>query len=243
MPLAVLVGLVELALVAATVFRVLSAAKELRQARGDDVLARVGALTDPLMRLVGTEVAIVYYAVVGPWLRPPPRRGEFGYVRSGALEAFVFGGALLLLMEGIGAHFVLRAWSPFAARAHALVCAYALVWLWASLQAARLRPVLLCGDRLLVRTSVLWTVDVPRARIADVALVDVAPRRARVLRAAVGAPPVLLLELSAPVVAQGPFGVRRTVDAIALHVDEPVTLREALLTHTGAGPADSTPPR
>jgi hypothetical protein len=76
--------------------------------------------------------------------------------------------------------------------------------------------------------SILWTADVPRDAIASVESISDAPRDRRVLRAALGTPPVLLFTLSRPVEALGPLGIRRTVDRIALYVDEPAKLRAAL---------------
>jgi hypothetical protein len=105
---------------------------------------------------------------------------------------------------------------------------YTLLWLAAAFQAARLRPVVVSEDQLLVRSSLLWTVEVPRDAIECVRAVDDAPRDKRVLRAALGTSPVLLVTLKRPVRALGPFGTHRTVDAIALYVDEPARLRAAL---------------
>jgi hypothetical protein len=104
-----------------------------------------------------------------------------------------------------------------------------LLWLVAAYQAARLRPVLVTADTLLVRASLLWTAAVPRAAIASVTDVVEAPRgRGGVLEAALGTAPVLLVTLSVPVEAQGLMGLRRTVTRIALHVDDPAGLRAAL---------------
>ncbi len=48
------------------------------------------------------------------------------------------------------------------------------------------------------------------------------------VRAALGTAPVLLLTLTRPVVARGPFGIHRSVRRIALYVDGPARLKAAL---------------
>ena len=128
----------------------------------------------------------------------------------------------------MAAHVALHAWSARAAWASSALAVYALVWLAAAYQAARLRPVALSADRLLARTSLLWTAEIPRSAIASVIRIQEMPREKGILRAALGTAPELLLTLREPVTARGPLGIRRTVTGIALHVDDPGKLRAAL---------------
>jgi hypothetical protein len=171
---------------------------------------------------------VLYYALVAPWVRRPVRDGELTYTRESGLRGLLFAAGLVVVFEGVGVHFLLVGWSPRVAWVHAALDAYAILWLVAVGQAARLRPVLVTADELLVRASLLWTVEIPRATIASIESIVEAPRDKRVLRAALGTSPVLLVTLSAPVVARGPFGIRRSVDRVALYVDDPAALRAAL---------------
>jgi hypothetical protein len=180
--------------------------------------------------------SILYFAFVGPWVRRPLRPGEFSYV-DGGLGALLFAFGLVTMMEGAAVHLILRARSPLAAWALTAVSAYTLVWLVALHQAARLRPVLLAGDRLILRTSLLWTLDVPVAQLGSVTTVQETPRGPGVLRAALGTQPTLLLTLKEPAVAQGPFGVRRSVTRVALYVDDAAGLTRALSPRLARGPA------
>jgi hypothetical protein len=221
-------ALAEVAVMALLVRRLRLAARQLRGADGDDLLLRIAALTDPVLRVLGLELAVMYYAFAGPRVRRPLREGEFGYVEKSGAGGLLFALGLVVTMEGVSLHFLLHAWSATAAWIHAAVDVYAMIWLAAAYQAARLRPVAVSADRLLVRTSLLWTLEVPRDAIAGVTRIQEMPRAKGVLRAAFGAAPELLVTLSRPVVARGPLGLRRTVTAIALYVDEPEGLRAAL---------------
>ena len=218
----------ELVLMALLVRRVLKAAAQLRGATEDDLVLRMGALTDPMMRVAGAELLVLYYAFVGPWVKPARRAEQFSYAEESGLGGLLLALGFVIAMEGLGVHLLVHAWSPRAAWVHAALNAYALVWLVALYQAARLRPMVVSGDRLLVRVSLLWTAEMPLAKVASVAAIAASPRGKDVLRAALGTAPVLLLTLIEPVVARGPFGIRRSVRRIALHVDDPARLRAAL---------------
>ena len=218
----------EIAVLALLVLRIRNANAQLRSAAGDDLLLRIGTLTDPVLRLVGAELLVLYYAVVGPFLRRPLRAIDFGYTQNSGLGGVLIAFGLVTSMETIAVHLLIVAWSPRAAWVLTALSIYALLWLAAVFQAARLRPVVVSADQLLVRTSLLWTIEVPRDAIASVRAIEDAPREKSILRAALATAPVVLVMLKRPMVARGPLGLRRTVRGIALYVDEPARLRAAL---------------
>jgi len=221
--------LAEVAVLTLLVRRLRGAAHQLRSTDGDDVLARVGALTDPVLRVLGAELAVVYYAFAGPFLRPRRVEGAFPYTEESGAGGLLLGAGLLVVCEGIGVHFLLAAWSVRLAWIHAGLNLYTLVWFTAAYHAARLRPVSLSPDRLLIRTSLLWTVAIPRTAIDAVTPIDGTPPGKGILRAAFGAPPNLLLSLREPVKARGLLGLERSVSRVALYVDEPARLRNEVL--------------
>lgn len=231
LPLEIIGAIVELSVLALLARTLGKASRELRGAPGDDLLLRMATLTDPMLRVAGSELAVLRYAFVGP--RPPVCVGdststEFGYVETSGLGGLLIGAAVLVLTEGFAAHVVLQTWSPRVAWLLTATSAYALVWFVALFRAARQRPIVLSNERLLVRTSLLWTVIIPRASIASVRAIDDFPRSAGTLRATLGPPPVLLVTLTDPVEALGPVGIRRSVTRVALHLDEPGKLQAAL---------------
>jgi len=211
--------------------RLAKAGGQLRDAQSDDLLMRIAALTDPVLRVAGAEAAVLYYAFVGPRVKRPLRRDslvrEFSYT-DGGLVALLLALGLLAIMEGIVAHLTLLASSPRAAWLSTAVHAYGIVWLVAAYQAARLRPVVLGEGRLLLRTSLLWTVDIPLASLAKVETPADVPRGSGVLNSAPWTQAQLLLTLNQAIVAQGPFGLTKKVTRVALYVDDPAALLEAL---------------
>jgi hypothetical protein len=220
--------LATIAAIAARLRRPRAATGRPGDARDGDLLLRIGAIEDPFLRAVGGELAVLYYAAVGPWVRRPRASGEYGYVEGSGLGGLLFAFGLGSSIEAVVAHLMVHPSRPGLAWALTAAHGYLLVWLVALHQGARLRPVVLEDERLLVRASLLWTVDVPRASIASAARIDEAPRGRGVLRAAIGAPASLLVVLSEPAVAHGPFGWKREVTRIALAVDEPENLLAAL---------------
>jgi hypothetical protein len=225
--LAVTGGIAEVAVVALLVGRARRAARELGASAHADFLDRVAGLTDPLSRLLALELGVLYYALVGPRRPPPTGPGVFGYT-GGGLGSLIFGLGFVATMEGAAVHLALRAAHPRLALAFAAANAYGLVWLWALWQGARLRPIALTEEALVVRVSLLWTAVVPRSAIANVTRIDEARRDKATLRAALGTSPTLLVTLVAEVVARGPLGLTRRVTRVALAVDEPDRLAAAL---------------
>ncbi len=217
-------ALSELAVLSLLARRLRAAARELRGVEGDDLVLRALPVTDPLLRFLALELAVVYYALVGPWIRRPLRDGELSYTRESGLGGLLFGLGVLLLTEGLAIHMLLQTWSPRAAWVLAGLNVYALLWLAGVHQAARLRPVVVSSERLLLRASLLWTVVVPRGAVGSVRPIHAMPRVKGVLRLALGTAPNLLLSLREPVVARGMLGIERRVTRIALYVDDPEAL-------------------
>ena len=208
--------------------RVRAAAKQLKGRESDDLLMRLEVLTDPLLRALGIELAVFYYAFVGPRLRRPLQSNEFSYTEKSGLAGLLFGLGFVTVVEGFLVHVLLRQWTPKAAWIFTALHLYGLVWLTAAYQAARLRPVVVEEERLLLRTSLLWTAEIPRALLASVTPIKQRPPDKTVLRAAFGDDPKLLLTLHEPLAVRGLLGMRKTVTQIALYVDEPDTLRRLL---------------
>jgi hypothetical protein len=218
----------ELVALALLAHRLRAASRQFRAAEGDDFLLRVEAMPHPLLRLLAAELAVFYYAFRALRAPRPMSANEFGYTEKSGAGPLLLAFALLTAIEGVVVHLFLVASLPRVAWIVSAVHAYGLVWLFAAFQAARLRPLVVYSDRLLVRTSFLWTAVVPRAAIAAVTHVAGAPRAKGLLVAAFAAPPELLLTLVEPVIARGPMGIRRSVDRIALYVDDPGRLVVAL---------------
>jgi len=181
-----------------------------------------GALGDSAVaRALATELAIVWYALFS-WGRRAPA-GFTAYKRAGWIAIYV---AILLACaaEAIPLHFLFRRWGPLAAGLSVVVHAYTALWLIGDLRALVLRPIQIDSGVLLLRLGLRWEADIPLAGIASVARPPAGPG----LRLGVLGSPNLALKLRRPWTLHGPFGIRKTSDALLLQVDDPEALAAAL---------------
>ena len=201
---------------------------------GDDVLANVHralertASLPPILKAMTAELVVLWYGLCAFRKKAPIDEGIFAYHES--LTALLVLGFIATPAEGLVLHILLRGWSPVAAWIGTALHVYSLVWLVALYQAARLRPLVLSADALLVRWSLLWTAEVPLAQIASVELLKARPetREKGVLDMARLADRPIRVRLSAPVTVHGPLGMRRETSALLLGVERPEKLVSAL---------------
>ena len=125
-------GLSETATIWLLVRRLRAASQQLKGVGSDDLLLRMEALTDPLLRVMGVELSALYYAFVGPRVRPTRRENEFSYTEKSGLGGLIFALGFVTVAEGLLVHFLLRQWTPTAAWVFTGLHAYTLVWLSAT---------------------------------------------------------------------------------------------------------------
>lgn len=178
---------------------------------------------DRVADLLAFEVSTFAYAVAGWRMKPDMGPRAFTSHLESGWSAAAVGFAVVLLVEAFPVHVL-------AARAHAALAwvltastLYSLVWLIGDYQALRLRPMRFTGDALLVRLGLRWSVRVPyaliRAAIQPGAEAEAALKR-ETLRAVLLGDASVVLELSEPVVAAGPYGITRRVTRVALAPDD-----------------------
>jgi hypothetical protein len=202
----------------------------------DDMLDRLRKVAREILPLrgaaeaIGFEMAVVYYSLFA-WRRrrPPldPATRVFTYHRTNGYGALGFALLIVTLAEAIPVHLLVTRWSPRGAWLLTALAAYGMLWFLADYRATRLRPILLDGDTLCLRTGLRWTVRIPRSHI--VALHKKAPKTEPFIRATLPSTTPLWIELSEPVTAQGPYGKEKTARWIAVAVDEAQAFREALV--------------
>jgi hypothetical protein len=135
--------------------------------------------------------------------------------------------ALVSVMEMIPMHLLVRHWSAMAAWIATSVSLYGMVWLIGLARSIVLRPVLVTRHCVDVRFGLIFRVRVMREHITSVrslqagegGLATRVPRRSE---------PNVCIELSHPVEAEGPFGIRRVVTRLALAADDETAFRRAL---------------
>jgi hypothetical protein len=227
----------ELATVAFVVWRVRGALGDL--AAEGDLVARLqralaAAVPNPrLAEMLAYEVAVLYYGLFSWRDRPASEPGRtFSYHRAGGYGAFVFALLVVSACEITGVHVAVSRASPAAAWLLTALGLYGVAWILGDYRAARLRPLLVGADGLVVRLGLRWSVTIPRDAIAAVAPAPKPPRARRApghLHAALMVPPQWEVALSEPLVAKGPYGITKRVTTVALAADDRAGLRRALV--------------
>jgi len=190
-----------------------------------DVLERFEAAARELVpakrvaAMLATELAVFYYAFAA-WRRAPhvtPGARAFSLHQQSGAAALCGVLAGVSVMEAVLVHLLVMRWSATAAWALTALSVYGAVWLVALARAFVLRPVLLEGAELVVRSSMMWSVRVPLRAIAAIDPGGAASG----LRVPMASQPNVTLLLSGTVTARGMYGITRQVDRIALAVDHP----------------------
>jgi hypothetical protein len=233
-PLAVLLPLVEVGGVALVV--VVALVRAWRRGADGEPHERIRSATDRLVgpgaasRAIAYEVAVFRYAL-GPAVRVGGP-GAFTYRQSSGYAAVLAGVGVAAVLELVGGHLLVqRLWGDGATLVHLAVSGYAILWLLGDWRALAGRPIRLDGDTLRVRCGLRWSVDVPVAEIETVYHVrKTLPADRRTLDASVLKNAQFLLTLRRPVVAEGPYGLRKEVTRVAVAVDEPERFLSALAT-------------
>lgn len=177
------------------------------------------------------EIAIGHHAFAGWRARPVSTPLTFTCHRKVAYGAILSALLLVLVAETIGLHLLLQRWSPAAAWVLTGLSIYSAFWLLGLYQAVRLRPIRIEEDRLLIRIGLKWRIEVPFEEVEAFEILrggTILPKRKNLLRAVVLGEARYLLKLKRPLLAEGPYGIRRRVTQIAFAVDEPQRFEAAL---------------
>ena len=170
--------------------------------------------------VIASEVTIFYYAFFG-WRLKPVTRGITFHERNswGTLLAGIY---VLIAAEGIGMHFLLRMWHPYAAWAWTFLDLWAAIWLLGDYHGLRLRHTVLDDEALHLRYGLRWSATIPRDLIESIEEVreESQWKRKDVLKVAMLDDPRWLITLREPVVIHGLAGLRKRVTAIAMLPDQ-----------------------
>lgn len=176
--------------------------------------------SDRAAAVLATEIGVFLYAI-GSWraaAHAPAGTSAFTHHRRSGHAGIVLGFILVMLVEGLAVHFLLRYWSGLAAWILTIGTAYGALWLIADYRATVLRPILVSDESLLIRAGFRCTIQVPLTRIAAVGYEKPKFGKETVNLTFLDTP-THWLTLSEPMVAEGPYGVRRRVRAIGIKPD------------------------
>jgi hypothetical protein len=180
-----------------------------------------------IARILTTEIATTGLALTG-WFRRAPRTGFTVHRTHCAIASNVVLIGLVAL-ETFVVHLLLARVSPVAAWIATACSIYALLWLIGDAHALRLGRIRVERDAVVIEIARRWAAVIPRRAIVAVHReTAVAPGAVdRTIDLSIETPTVVL-ELSAPATARGPFGLTRTGARVALTVDDPAGFAAAL---------------
>jgi hypothetical protein len=170
--------------------------------------------------ILTTEVSVLFYAF--RWRRRPPlTRGCYTVHREAGYLAVLVGLIMVLAVETIAVHLLVRHWSGAAAWILTGLSLYACVWLAGDLRAMSARPLRITQTHLSMRVGLRWEAEIPLAWIEDahpLALRGEPPARDGLDASLLGRANVRL-RLHRPIEVCGLYGRRKTVGEIRLMVD------------------------
>lgn len=214
------------------------AARAVREARRDAAADPVDQLrraafevtrNDAMAVLFATEIAVFVYAL-GSWrarAHAPAGTKAFTHHQRGGYGGIVLAFLILLASEGLAVHFLLLERSALAAWIFTASSVYGALWLVADYRATVLRPILVGDRRLRIRAGFRCAMDVPLAQVVAVGREKPDFGRESVNLTVLGTP-THWLTLAEPIVAEGPYGLRRRVRAFGIEPDSPADFDRAL---------------
>ncbi|MEM0963669.1 MAG: hypothetical protein AAGK21_14170 [Bacteroidota bacterium] len=242
-----LVAVLPIAIVGVIVGVAAAFVRALRRADLDDVSDRFQAAATRVLgegrgaHALASELAMVRYAL-GPLA--PPAEGAFPFRRSSGYGSVLAGIGVAAALELVGGHLLIQhIWGGTAALVHLALSLYGILWLAADWRAMGARVTTLDGNTLRVRCGLRWRVDVPAGIIETVYHVRRDLPKDRPTVVATPGTPRFALDLRQPVIAVGPYGIRREVTRVALSADDPdrflKEIAEAMDAPLAPGPHDS----
>ncbi len=183
--------------------------------------------------MVAAEIEVFYYALFS-WRAKPQTRSGYQAFSCGEASGFAMFSTLLaavIVFEGIPMHFLLQHWNHTAAWIYTAFDVYAMLWVIALGRSLHLRPILIGEQSVLLQAGLVWQIEFTRQNIKAMnRLEGPAPPRKQpgYLSLVAMNEPQWMIELNQPVVARGPYGLRRTVTTIGVAVDDSESFRAAL---------------
>lgn len=196
---------------------------------GEDAYVQMQQLSESLVgnkrvaAFLTAELAVFYYALFS-W-RSKPHSARSATAITHHLESghggIVFGFVMILAIEGFAVHMLLHKWNPVVAWIFTLSSLYGVLWMIADYRATVLRPLLFDDDHILFRAGLRYTIQVPKSQIASLNCEKPTMKKGAQSLTLINAP-THWVTLREPMVAEGPYGMRRSVSAIGFTPDQTV---------------------
>jgi len=186
----------------------------------------------PVIHVLIGEVIMLRYSLFG-WLGGPeqPAGPAYSLHRQSGFVALLSMLIAVSLVEAFVAHLLLVRFSPAAAWGLTALSLYSTLFLVAHGVSVTRRQISLQPEALVVRVGMIWNFSLDRATIEAVERIrELDPADKNTLNTArlLLTPPNVRIRLNRPLRVTGLYGIQKTVQAVALVVDEPDDLLAAL---------------
>ncbi|WP_374019538.1 hypothetical protein ABU162_07610 [Paenibacillus thiaminolyticus] len=199
------------------------------------------ASSEKLGRMLAHEASIGYHAFLS-WRKKPytaEHAVSFSATEQSSMLVIVIGAVHLLVLEGIGLHFLVHQWSALAAWILSLSNVYLIFVLIADYRLTKLNPLLVTQRLIRIRIAHdIWT-DIDRDQIAAIRFLKepLSNDELRHTAAPLFGTPNIMLDLTAPISVTGRFGSSRDLEHIALCLDQPHEFIAALGAEADGSPS------
>jgi hypothetical protein len=167
----------------------------------------------------------------------PPAAGSTEFaVDASSAGAFTVGFLLVIAIETVVVHLLLRRWSVVAAYVLTAISVYSMFWLVGDFRAMGRLPLVLDGEQILVRTGLRFQAVIPLGEVRTVTLPswrEIPQRAPDYWNFARPGEPNVVLELAHATTVTMMFGLHRAASRVGVRLTEPERFRDAIASRIG----------
>ena len=200
-------------------------------------MACADILPSKVITLVATEIAVFYYGFFH-WKKMKPKENEFTHhMKSGAPALF---GALLLIIavETIGFHFLLRQWSDIAAWVLTILSIYTGFQVFGFARSLGKRPIVIDKDGLILRYGLLNEAFIPFSDIESLQLSGKDLEKTKLTRTLSPLGEMeshnCILTVTNLKTLNGVYGFKKQFKVLGFHLDDPQKFSAQIMPHLSA---------
>ncbi|MCA6073765.1 hypothetical protein [Fulvivirga sedimenti] len=188
-------------------------------------------LPQKLVLPFATEIGVFYYGFFY-WKNKSHLENEFTCHKESGAQVLLAGLILILGIETVALHFLLGLWSTTAAWVLTAISIYSAIQVFGIIRSLPKRPIHIEDGNLMLRWGILNEAEIPLEDITAIELSNAEMDRNDRVRSLSPLSQVeghnVILRLKRENVLTGFYGIKRTFDVLALHMDNPAEFKEKL---------------
>lgn len=175
------------------------------------------------------EIAVIYYGFI-KWRKAPLRQNEFTYHKESGTVALLIALLFMISVETFVIHLLLDQWSSIAAWVLSLLSIYSGLQIFGFMKSMLHRPILISEGKVYFRYGVMSETIIPIEQIEKIELSTKDLEEGVTKLSLLGnlESHNLVIHLNAEHTLLRLYGIRKTYQKLALHVDEPLQFVERI---------------